>query len=427
MKWPMCASPRCIVAFRTSRRFARPLTGCASTVAAVSAAGPRNASSCRCCPASLRTRLRESDERVERGRRAAYAPCAGTGGARHEYHRSQSARGLCAGARSAGGRRGLARARRRSTRRGVRLAVGWHRGARRDRVSVDGAVRCARAHATVHGGAAGGGRGTSHLCGADPTPAMRDGAVWLRAHGLEVEGGLLAAEARELNIGFFSRYERQTPWLRAKLGASLDGRTALASGESRWITGPQARADVQLFRARSSAVLTGAGTVLADDPALNVRLDGASRQPLRVVLDSQLRVPASARVYGPEAPAAVFTASTDQAKREALQQRGVLVEVVPATSVGVDLPAVLARLAALGANEVWVEAGARLTGALLAAQLVDELVLYVAPCLLGPQAQPLAQLPQLAHLDERLALRFESVERVGADLRVIARRAARVG
>jgi len=262
---------------------------------------------------------------------------------------------------------------------------------------------------------------------ADPTPAMRDGAVWLRAHGLEVEGGLLAAEARELNIGFFSRYERQTPWLRAKLGASLDGRTALASGESRWITGPQARADVQLFRARSSAVLTGAGTVLADDPALNVRLDGASRQPLRVVLDSQLRVPASARVYGPEAPAAVFTASTDQAKREALQQRGVLVEVVPATSVGVDLPAVLARLAALGANEVWVEAGARLTGALLAAQLVDELVLYVAPCLLGPQAQPLAQLPQLAHLDERLALRFESVERVGADLRVIARRAARVG
>ena len=262
---------------------------------------------------------------------------------------------------------------------------------------------------------------------ADPNPEMRGGAEWLRAHGLQVAGGLLAAEARELNVGFFSRHERRSPWIRVKLGASLDGRTALANGQSRWITGPQARADVQLFRARSSVVLTGAGTVLADDPTLNVRLEGASRQPLRVVLDSQLRVPASARMYGPEAPALVFSVSTDQAKCEALQKRGVRVEQVPAANAGVDLQAVLARLAALGANEVWVEAGARLTGALLAAQLVDELVLYLAPCLLGPQAQPLAQLPQLNHLDERLPLRFESVERFGADLRVIARRAAHTG
>jgi diaminohydroxyphosphoribosylaminopyrimidine deaminase/5-amino-6-(5-phosphoribosylamino)uracil reductase len=200
----------------------------------------------------------------------------------------------------------------------------------------------------------------------------------------------------------------------------------LANGESRWITGPQARADGQLFRARSSVVLTGSGTVLADDPTLNVRIDGAGRQPLRVVLDSQLRVPSTARVYGPEAPAMVFTASTDQEKRESLLRRGVRVEGVAATSAGLDLQAVLARLAVLGINEVWVEAGARLTGALLAAQLVDELVIYLAPCLLGPQAQPLANLPLLSRLDERLMLRFESVQQIGSDLRVIARRAARV-
>ncbi len=262
---------------------------------------------------------------------------------------------------------------------------------------------------------------------ADPNPQMHGGAELLREAGLRVDGGLLAAEARELNVGFFSRHERHMPWLRVKLGASLDGRTALASGESRWITSAQARADGQLFRARSSVVLTGSGTVLADDPLLNVRLEGAARQPLRVVLDSQLRVPATARVYGTEAPALVFTASTDPAKREALLRRGVRVEEVAASGTGLDLQAVLARLAALEANEVWVEAGARLAGALLAAQLVDELVIYLAPCLLGPQAQPLAQLPLLGRLEDRLMLQFESVQAIGPDLRVIARRAARAG
>lgn len=260
---------------------------------------------------------------------------------------------------------------------------------------------------------------------ADPTPEMRGGAALLREAGLQVDGGLLAAEARELNVGFFSRHERHSPWVRVKLGASLDGRTALANGESRWITGPQARADGQLYRARSSVVLTGSGTVLADDPTLNVRIEGAGRQPLRAVLDSQLRVPSTARVYGPEAPAVVFTASTNQEKRESLLARGVRVEEVVGASGGLDLQAVLSRLGALGANEVWVEAGARLTGALLAAQLVDELVIYIAPCLLGPQAQPLAHLPLLNRLDERLMLRFDSVQQIGSDLRVIARRAAR--
>jgi diaminohydroxyphosphoribosylaminopyrimidine deaminase/5-amino-6-(5-phosphoribosylamino)uracil reductase len=258
---------------------------------------------------------------------------------------------------------------------------------------------------------------------ADPTPEMRGGASVLREAGIKVDGGLLAAEARELNLGFFSRHERQSPWVRLKLGASLDGRTALASGESRWITGPQARADGQLFRARSSVVLTGSGTALADDPMLNVRIDGAGRQPLRAVLDSQLRVPSTARIYGPEAPSVVFTASIDPEKRESLLRRGVGVEVVGASNTGLDLTAVLARLAALGANEVWVEAGPRLAGALFGAQLVDELVIYLAPCLLGPQAQPLAHLPLLQHLDERLMMRFHSVQQIGADVRLIARRA----
>ena len=259
----------------------------------------------------------------------------------------------------------------------------------------------------------------------DPSPKMRGGEAILREAGLTVDGGLLAAEARELNVGFYSRHERHRPWIRVKLGASLDGRTALASGESRWISGPQSRADVQLYRARSSVVLTGSGTVLADDPTLNVRIDGASRQPLRVVLDTHLRAPASARVYGPEAPAAVFTASADQDKRESLVRRGVRIEAAPATSAGLDLHTVLGRLAELEANEVWVEAGARLTGALLTAQLVDELVIYFAPCLLGPQARPLAQLPLLQRLDERLMLHFDSVQPMGADLRVIARSAVR--
>ena len=256
---------------------------------------------------------------------------------------------------------------------------------------------------------------------ADPNPQMAGGAERLRAAGLEVCGGLLAGEARELNVGFFSRHERQLPWVRVKLGASLDGRTALANGASRWITGERARADVQLFRARSSVVLTGAGTVIADDPALNVRLDGASRQPLRVVLDSNLRVPPTARMLAGAGAAAVFTASADAARRAALERLGVRVEVLPPADGGIDLAAVLARLAALAANEVWVEAGPTLSGALLAAGLVDELVVYMAPCLLGPQARPLAHLPALERLEERLALSFQSVERIGDDLRIIAR------
>ena len=261
---------------------------------------------------------------------------------------------------------------------------------------------------------------------ADPNPKMRAGAAQLRAAGLQVAGGLLAEESRALNVGFFSRHERGRPWVRVKLGASLDGRTALAGGESRWITGAEARADAQLYRARSSVILTGSGTVLADDPTLNVRIDGASRQPLRVVLDSQLRVPSTARMFHVEGAVAVFTISGDAARSEALRRVGARVEQLAAGGGGgVDLAALMARLAALEINEVWVEAGPRLAGALLQAELVDELVIYMAPCLLGPDARPLAEMPALRSLDERVVLRYVSVDQVGADLRIIARPAGR--
>jgi diaminohydroxyphosphoribosylaminopyrimidine deaminase/5-amino-6-(5-phosphoribosylamino)uracil reductase len=262
----------------------------------------------------------------------------------------------------------------------------------------------------------------------DPNPRMRGGAAALRNAGLEVAGGLLADEARELNIGFFSRHERGRPWVRVKLGASLDGRTALADGSSQWITGEAARADAQLYRARSSVILTGAGTALKDNPSLNVRIDGAVRQPLRAVLDTRLRVPPTARMYTLDGSATVFTASADEARSAALRQANVQIESVGTSAAGgLDLAAVMARLAALQANEIWVEAGPRLAGALLAAQLADELVIYFAPCMLGPQALPLAQLPPIGSLAERLALRYVAVDRIGADLRIIARPVAGQG
>jgi len=168
-------------------------------------------------------------------------------------------------------------------------------------------------------------------------------------------------------------------------------------------------------------VLSGSGTVLADDPALNVRIDGATRQPLRVLLDSELRVPPTARMFDREGPALVFTASTDSARLAELARRGVVVESVPrAAGGGLALPTVLRRLAQREANEVWVEAGARLAGALLEARLVDELIVYLAPSLLGPTARPLAQLPEITQLEQRLRLEFTECKPIGPDLRLTA-------
>jgi diaminohydroxyphosphoribosylaminopyrimidine deaminase/5-amino-6-(5-phosphoribosylamino)uracil reductase len=256
----------------------------------------------------------------------------------------------------------------------------------------------------------------------DPNPLINGaGVTALRTRGIEVIGELLPEESRALNPGFFKRMRVGLPWVRVKLAMSLDGRTALAGGESRWITGEAARADVQRYRARSSVILTGSGTVLSDDPALDVRLEATSRQPLRVILDSALRVPARARVFARPAEALVFTASTDSGRRTELERSGIAVETAAASNGGLILEPVLRRLAALEANEVWVEAGARLSGALLSAGLVDELIVYIAPSLLGQTARPLLELPPIEQLEARVRLQLIETVSVGEDLRLTAR------
>jgi diaminohydroxyphosphoribosylaminopyrimidine deaminase/5-amino-6-(5-phosphoribosylamino)uracil reductase len=255
----------------------------------------------------------------------------------------------------------------------------------------------------------------------DPNPLVAGrGNAKLKAAGIAVECGLMEAAARELNIGFVSKMTRGTPWVRSKIAASLDGRTALANGLSKWITGEAARQDVQQWRARSCAVLTGSGTVLADDPQLNVRDIGATRQPLRVVLDSELRISANAKILQ-GGNMLIYTASTDEAKQAALRERGAGVVVMQAVAGGLPLPAVLSDLAKRGINEVLVEAGKTLNGALLKAGLVDELVLYLAPQLLGDAARGLADLGELTQLEQRVALAWQDVRHVGNDIRITAR------
>ncbi len=272
----------------------------------------------------------------------------------------------------------------------------------------------------------------------DPNPQVAGaGIAKLRAAGIAAECGLMEAAARELNIGFFARMTRGTPWVRSKIAMSLDGRTALRNGTSQWITGKAARQDVQHWRARSCAVLTGIGTILADDPQLNVREVETSRQPLRVVLDSYLRLPVSARILHPlpspsggelargpaggEGGVLVYTATKDATKIAALEKAGARVTVLPDANGRVDLSAALRDLAANGCNEVLVETGSALNGALLQAGLVDELVLYLAPQLLGDMARGMAQLGELMSLGQRIELDWQDVRQVGKDLRIVAR------
>jgi len=266
--------------------------------------------------------------------------------------------------------------------------------------------------------------GVRRVCYAipDPNPRVRGaGAARLEAAGIEVGSGVLAPAARALNPGFLSRMERNRPWVRLKLAASLDGRTALAGGESRWITGEAARADVQRLRARASAVMTGSATVVADDPRLDVRLPDATRQPLRIVLDTRLRTPPTARIIAPPGRLLLLTASDDDLPGAALAAAGASIARLPAGPGGLDLPAVMQHLASLEVNELQVECGATLAGALLAARLVDEFVLYVAPTLLGDGARPLARLPGIASMAERRDLSVSDLRRIGRDLRITLR------
>jgi len=256
----------------------------------------------------------------------------------------------------------------------------------------------------------------------DPNPLVAgQGIAKLRAAGIAVECGLMEAAARELNAGFCARMTRGTPWVRSKIATSLDGRTALASGVSQWITGAAARMDVQHWRARSCAVLTGIGTVLADDAQLSVREIETPRQPLRVVLDSRLRMPPDARMLQSAGPVLIYAAINDTEKCAALEQAGATVCVLPDDNGQVDLAAMLVDLGQRGCNEVLLEAGSILNGALLRKGLVDELVLYLAPQLLGDMARGMAQLGELTSLDQRVNLEWQDVRQVGNDLRVMAK------
>ncbi|TXI64304.1 MAG: bifunctional diaminohydroxyphosphoribosylaminopyrimidine deaminase/5-amino-6-(5-phosphoribosylamino)uracil reductase RibD [Limnohabitans sp.] len=267
----------------------------------------------------------------------------------------------------------------------------------------------------------------------DPNPQVAgQGLTRLEAAGVQVKllpaDDPLAIEARELNIGFFSRMERGLPWVRMKIADSIDGQTALANGQSQWITGPEARADGHAWRARACAVLTGIGTVLEDDPQLNVRGFDVPRQPHLVVVDSRLDLPLNAKLLdtlgsgGQARQIWVYTATTEQQdKRAALTARGIQVIDCAGPGAKVDLAALLRDLARREINELHVEAGFKLNGSFMREGLVDEWLLYMAPQWLGP-GQGMANLPVLSDLDDALKLRFHRVDRTGQDLRLLLRR-----
>jgi diaminohydroxyphosphoribosylaminopyrimidine deaminase/5-amino-6-(5-phosphoribosylamino)uracil reductase len=252
----------------------------------------------------------------------------------------------------------------------------------------------------------------------DPNPLVAgQGAARLAAAGIEVATGPLGDAARELNIGFVSRMERGRPWLRMKAAISLDGRSALANGTSQWITGEAARTDGHAWRKRAGALLTGVGTVLEDDPRLNVRLVRTARQPLRVIVDSRLQTPLDARIVEPPGPVLVYAAADEPDRRRGLEARGVEVAQLPSPAGKVDLAAMLADLGRRGINELHVEAGEKLNASLLRAGLVDELLVYVAPRLLG-SGRGLAALGPFESLEDSLGFRFFDVTPVGGDLRL---------
>jgi diaminohydroxyphosphoribosylaminopyrimidine deaminase/5-amino-6-(5-phosphoribosylamino)uracil reductase len=268
------------------------------------------------------------------------------------------------------------------------------------------------------------------FAGHDPNPRVSGGgAAELAAAGIAVEGGVMERAAEPLNRGFFTRMRRGTPYVRSKLAVSLDGRTALANGTSQWITSEAARSDVHRWRARSSAVLTGSGTIVDDDPALDARREQAQiaeslgiKQPLRVVIDARLKMPPSAKTLSRPGEVLVLTTrALDDPKAEALRAAGARVDRIAGDAEHCDLRAVLEHLGQLEVNDVWVEAGAGLNGALLKAGLIDELIIYMAPRILGATARGMFEVPALASLAEDYRVTFDGVRTVGSDLRIAAR------
>ncbi len=275
--------------------------------------------------------------------------------------------------------------------------------------------------------AAGIGRVVASL--ADPNPLVAgQGFERLRAAGVAVEVGPGAEEARELNLGFLSRMVRKTPWVRMKVAASLDGRTGLANGVSQWITAEAARADGHAWRARASAVLTGVGTVLEDNPRLDVRLVETPRQPHLVIVDSHLQTPPDAHLFIAGRAVWIYAAVRDEARAAALEARGATVSCLPNAHGKVDLPALLRDLAARGVNELHVESGHKLNGSLLREGCVDELLVYLAPKLIGSGLDIASQIHAdgpLLSLAGALPLAFRSADMIGPDLRIVARVAGR--
>lgn len=265
----------------------------------------------------------------------------------------------------------------------------------------------------------------------DPNPLVASkGIEQLRRAGIAIETGILSQDAEQLNIGFFKRMRHNRPHIRCKLAMSLDGRTAMASGESQWITSKDARRDVQGLRARSSAIMTGAGTILADDPSLTVREEDLPtylssvtklRQPLRVIVDEHLSTPADARILSAPGQTVIFTASASESVKHMLEKMGVKVVYLPNRERRIDLQAMCQHLAQeYQVNELLLETGATLGGSMLRAELIDELIIYMAPILMGNKARGLFDLPHLELLEQKIRLNITDIRAVGCDWRITA-------
>lgn len=257
----------------------------------------------------------------------------------------------------------------------------------------------------------------------DPNPMVSGrGRAMLEQAGIPVKSGLMQSEAQALNTGFISRMTRKKPWVRLKTAASLDGKTALTNGTSQWITGEAARCDGHRWRARSCAILTGIGTIKSDDPQLTVRHIDTIRQPKKIVVDNQLAIPLDAKLLQAGSETYIFTAHGGHAeKKSALQRMGVRVFVLPNAAGSVDLAQMMTILAENEINEVLVEAGSGLNGALIEAGLVDEMIIYLAPHLLGDAAQGMIKIPELTKLELKKTLKIEDLRLIGQDIRVVAK------